>query len=243
MIVFNSSLGGQGGSGFSTWDEKTETGWGDSANSLVWVFDGGAGTNEIGQGSVLAEANRTLTQNGAIGAAVLDGGYFYRPIVSASSQYFNWTDAGFNGIFAGQSSYSFVWKYKTGTDITGYWLSFNDTNSEIIADSTGGITFFLTDTDNAQESKGFTDGLLADTLYYFYLWCDGIRTRIAFSTTFKTKWSEFDGTKRNEFVALFDNFANHAAGTQIIPSTGAAGFVDGRMYFMIASKSCLVTND
>jgi hypothetical protein len=228
----------------ATWRQTNEAGWGDSDSTVIWIFDGGAGANEVGQGGGLSEANRTLTQVGGIGAAVLDGGYYYR--TATGGTYFTWPEGGFNGMLASQSSHTIIIKIRTGTDMTGWFMSwvYGDTNAQIAADlNSGTLTFYLDDGGHSQEAQAIGDALSANTLYYVYLWSDNTFTRIGYSTTLVTKWSEFSATKRAQFAGNFDGFLAQTGGIRSIPTISGTGPIDMGLYFLIVSKTCLITND
>ena len=55
---------------WATWDETDESGWGDSANVFITLFENtSAGGNETGQGGGLSGADLVLTQSGNVAGA------------------------------------------------------------------------------------------------------------------------------------------------------------------------------
>lgn len=236
-------------SSWATWDETTEAGWGDSANTFICIMEGGLGSNEIGQGGLgLSEASRTLTQVGNIPA--VSGGY---RALDGTNHYFTVTSALANLISNANNTWTVILKCKDANSDTSnnhYYMYFKDAADGEVVGIRHGITNKVASAIN-EDAAGVdvdevTDAIPADDPFYVGIWADGGANpvRCGYSITKPTKWSDFDATKRvtSSYSGAFigENFAgNNCIGTMNLT---AAQRLDFDLAYIIVSKSTLIDN-
>jgi len=237
------------GTSWATWDEITESGWGDPVNNYIALFDGSAAQNETGQGGGLSGADLALTQVNNVPAA--SGSPPTRALTTASTQYFTHTDTA-GGIIAanGGAGWSVIIKVNTfavvGADQYIYWYSVNAAGKlRVLLKKENGsnkLNVGIYDVTAASWKLGptsTTDIIPATGDVYLCAWYDGTYFRAGFATTKPTKWSDFDATKR-----LTDTNTSTAVG----PTAGIGASELGaspstvKLYYIILSKTALIDN-
>jgi len=234
-----------GGTSWATWDETTESGWGDDANTFIVLFENiSAGGNEVGQGLGLSEANRTISQAGAIAGAT---GSPPTRFTDGTDDIFSWTSAGAAAVCS-TAPWTLILKVKDfvhpGLQQTA--LSFADTsNSDYIAyypNADGTINAIVQDGGAIKLNATTVDAIPTSGDVYIAYWHDGVTVKFGFTTTRPTKLSDFGA---NDVISAtttltignFDDFADICGTTR-----DANGKVSGSWYYFLASKSELIDN-
>jgi hypothetical protein len=236
--------------GWIGWDEKNQTGWG-SPSANITIYDGANSTNETGEG-VVTGVNLVHTQAGGVGAAVNDGGYYYRPM-DGIDDVFSPTGLWFDGMFKAQAKWFIGIKaYLDSTD-HGYVFIFrnNATTASMYVSVEAGheLTFYCRDTENALENQTTTGSSTLDQVLWICMWCDGITVRAGFYIPavvgqHPTKWSDFAATNRITFAALFDNFGQMNGDVQEMSLfKQATNYAKGHIYAVVAASECLINNN
>lgn len=231
---------------WADWDEIDEAGWGDTTNVNITIYDGGANADETG-GGIVTGADRVHTQVGSVGAAVNDGGYYYRPLDGANDA-FTVTDT-WGAIFAGETKYGLIVKcYLDSTDLECLVNIQHDPNFRLMMrQNDNKLKYYFDDSDNAGVENGPTGGIgdIDNMVGYACMWTDGTVSRGGFCVGGAgsgingqpTKWSDFAVAQRIQAAALYDNLgaptlANNAFGR----SSAAEAYTKGRIYYVLAWK-------
>ena len=179
--------GGGSGTSWATWDETTESGWGDPTNNLIWILENPAqGGNETGQGGgALSGADLVLTQNGDISGAT---GTPPRRIVSGpGSDYFSGTATTVKAFFNGQT-FSYITK-ATGMSAKGGIVELYDGTRHLLLDTDG--RFYTAQYTVNSDVSWATDPSLPTGDIYFAFFDSGTTTYWGWSATKPTKLSDF----------------------------------------------------
>jgi len=235
------TVGVVGNSSWGNWDETTEAGWG---NLLTYIalFEGGAATNETGQG-VVTGADLDLTQNNAIPAAT--GSPPTRALTAVSSQFFEHTST--LGAIADSGGWSIIIKAKDFADsATTQQLYYGEHVAGKLR-----IRFYKADTSNALNVNIYDVGASAFVLnattsgaipstgdVYICVWYDGTYFRGGFSVTKPTKWSDFASTDRITATDTSASIGDAAA----IGGDPVQQYSTVKLYYFILSGSVLIDN-
>lgn len=215
-----------------------------------------AGGNETGRG-VVTGSDLVLTQEGNVAGAT--GSPPYRTMDGSDDGFYP-TDAWLNALFAGQTEWTLIIKcYMDSADIA-YLVDFEDTDARIninndTSSSPGNLRFGLTDTDNAFETKLASNDISTqdDQVCYLCVWTsaiDGVSRggwcaagAGSGANGQPTKWSDFATGDRVEFTGLFDNFATYSSPVHNrIFGLSGSDYTQGRLYYVIGAKTCLIDN-
>ena len=249
-------VSGGGGSGggintsLATWDQVTESGWGDSAHVNICILNAlSAGSNETSVG-VTSGIKLIFTQNGNIAGALLDGVYYYRQIDN-SDDWFAINQGWFNDIFYGSSSWTLMLKFRQRQSGESYLVVFDNNSADprlyFWNPSTNHARVMLTDS-VGQEIIETTAAITVDgsKVTYMAAWSDGVYTRMGFKEGGgpPTKWSDFPAANRAQFSRTF-TFGQMGVSPSYYGIWGAGGV---RMkttdaYWSIAAKTCLIDNN
>jgi len=231
------------GQGFNrswdTWDEETEQGWGDEANTFICFFDApNVGDDETGYGGGLSGSDLDVTQSGNVAGA--SGGY---RTLDGTNDYFTF-DQAVTDIISNNTTWTIFARIKTGTGNNLPFIEFYEgTNAQIDLKRHSDDTFriVLDDSDNNQEVQTTTDTFSNSTEYYIFAACDGSNTKGGFhpvSSGRPTSWSELDSNKRVSFTNLYDNFGSFNTRRYIGYNT--ADYLDFGIQYVIISKNCFI---
>jgi len=233
---------------WATWDEVTESGWGDSDNAFICLFEGGASANEIGQGVGISEVNRTLTQVGSIAAATGSPPTRY---LDGANDCFSVTSAFCDALFM-SDTWTVIIKAYTYT--TGAGFAFNivgdhaGTSNEWISISKSAadkITINVQE-NGSTESATTVNALPTTGTYYLAIWADGINpVRGGFSATKPLKWSQFGDNGAQLASLKGDSFAAgdfSDIGRKFFSYYNATTPMECYAYYVIVSKTCLINN-
>lgn len=225
---------------WATWDEVTEAGWGDSANTYIALMESGVGANEIGLGITgLSEANRTLTQNGDIPGA--SGGY--RTLNGTGSQYFTFTAGWITAIFGNPSWIYIIKLIIDAADPYGGLFVYD------AAEPPDELIYMRVHTDGKLEGQvkdpsGYedlstTDSVTTGSIIWCAFWTNNTsgKTRMGFSTTRPTKWSNFSANSRREFALCYDGIVGDTACEYNYIGRVATLYIKAQVAYIIASKN------
>jgi len=233
---------------YANWNETDEAGWGDSDNNFIALFENvNASGNEIGLGTGLSEANRTLTQVGDVAGAT---GSPSSRVLDGINDHFTVTSAWCDGLFM-FNTWTIIIKAHTytagvGTDV--YLMGdHTGTSNEVI-----GITKAADDKisihvqENGSSESTVTVNALPNTgTYYLAIWADGINpVRGGFSATKPLRWSQFGDNGAQLASLKGDSFAAgdfSDIGRRFFAYHDASSCMECTAYHIIASKVCLVS--
>lgn len=236
MIIINSALG----QSWTVWNEITESGWGDSANTYIALMEGGLGANETGQGAGLSGADLVLTQNGNIAASA--GGM---RALDGTDDYFAFT-AGLSDIIIARNTWTIIVKVGAMTAVNNdrlFQMTDVGGNNNIIVstDAVGCLIFYVSAggvvaLNNAQT----TDAAPAASDFWFWLAGDGTNTYGGWSTTMPSSHTAIAAAQRVQ-AATFTQFATFDTGRAFGAASNGAIPSQFSPYYMIISKSNLIT--
>lgn len=232
------------GTSWGTWDETTEAGWGDDANTFICLFnDATPNANEIGLGAGLSEANRTLTMGGAVPGAT---GSPPRRVLD-TNDYFDMTPAGAL-TFLGNATWTIIWKFN-GLDVSTtrrglcnfydngapdeqmyFYFPENNDRAEAFIWEAASIQWNHIQTVNDVPSSGDV---------YAYFTNDGTDLTFGFSQTKQTTWA---GVAANDKISVTytPSFTTFSKDCTPVGNNSPEG-IDGSIYYIIMSKSLLLT--
>lgn len=227
------SSGGVVNTSWATWDEVTQDGWGDSANTFICLFDApNLADHEIGLGGGLSEVNRTVYQVNNVPGAV--GSPPYRQLTAAPQQWFEFSRAA--SYVALGNVYTSLAKIK---DLTV-------SNDVVIAQESGGTAqcVYLTGGKVRSLITGVHDKTTTNSYpttgdVYFFQCCNGTNTVAGFSTT---KPTTLTGLTAGDYVQTagshvqMDLINYH----HLFYDNGGA-WATVKLYYLILSKSCLIS--
>lgn len=237
-----SSGSGSTTSSWSSWDAKTESGWG-STNTNIIIFDGADSTDETGQG-VLTGADLVATQLGSVGAAVSDAGYYYRPLDGTDDRFWL-TVAWWNTLLQSKTEWTIA--IKARSDAGGYLLrsqaSVGTPYVLMYEDATHGY-FYSKDSEGGEYVT--TDDSPRGGTYWWCIWTSGGASKAGFTNTGSgvggqpIKLSDFAATKRGNYSQPMSFPVNDTI-------TYVAGYpgnpITGRIYAVVVSSGiCLIDN-
>lgn len=243
------------GTSWATWNETTEAGWGDGANTFIVLAENvTAGGNEIGQGAGLSEADRTLTQAGTAPGVPGATGSPPSRLLDGTSDHFTCTQALLDALISNANkTWSIIFKLHTVTASSKVLLNLTGTGGEAIyiEIAAGPLNFRLQQDGAAAENKVTTDGVSQADDVYVCFWADGTEARAGFidsgspnGATKPTKWSDFNANDRVQFTIYTGDFAGEAFDTaQYLFTLNVGYYFDCSAYYMVFSKACLIVND
>lgn len=236
-------IGGGTNTSWATWDETTETGWGDSSNTFIMVPAGGASADEAGQGAGLAGANLILSQNGAIAATT--GTPSYRQL-DGSNDYFTATVTMLTTFLKSRNVWTLVWGLNTCTASAGgrqdiCYIHDSAANRFYLSLTGGSGNKLYAELGRASWTPQTTDAVPETGMAYICIWSDGTYIRMGFTVSKPSRWSDFASTKRQSTTSALTAMEADADTQNIISSIFAP--IKTRLYFFVASKLCLIDND
>ena len=246
-----SPVGAGPNTSWATWDETTEAGWGDSANTFICLMENvAAGGNEIGQGAGLSEANRTLTQVGNVAGATGTPPSRYK---NATTQYFTLLSAVPN-LITGGGNWSVIVKSKliAGKANSTPWSFFGAADhTYAMFDAAGKVQFRCQkDYGNPMDVLS-TDAMTIDsTVNYTAMWYDGTYIRGGFidsgsptPNTKPTKWSDFNANDRGSVTTTINWTAGDFGISRFVGGYYSTSYlIEANMYYIIVLKTCLIDN-
>jgi len=227
---------GSGGSRWVSWNELSEEGLGDtSRNFVIFGENTSAGGDETGLG-IVSGADLVFTQSGNIAGAT--GTPPHRPLVSASSQYFTFTNGLFDATLGGTNTWTLIMKIADiangGTQLI--FDCYGDPRVYLYKQATNEFSAHA----NAQHVGVTTDTVTNSGIVYFCMWSDGVYIRSGFKLLTKpTKWSDFDSGKRNSTKVNY-SMPSWVNGTLFINNSAFLG--DFTFYYLVMSRACLINN-
>jgi len=222
-----------GGTSWANWDETTESGWGDQTNNLIWIMDGGASANEVGQGGGLSESDRTLTQVGDIAAS---SGSPPKRLVDrlAGNDYFKGTA---NAVkMMDGTVFTYIAKCN-GMSAIGGVIEFYDGSQHLLCNSSGRFytSGYTTDSDVSWATgPGMPTGDI-----YFYLIDDGTNTTWGWNITKATKLSDIPAAQRITKGAI-NGVQDGPSRTSLLGSEASDVNLITYVYYIVISKLCLI---
>lgn len=235
---------------WATWDELTEDSIADDPIYVCILSNTTAGGDEVGLGSTVNAANRTLTETGTVTGAV--GDPYWRRKLDGTSDWFDYTPQLWNDMIVSEPAWTYCLKIKTFSTVPDCTLAYayNAANGHLlrIATISRAVRFYLTNT-RGTTYKTTVGKLAASTTYYIMLWsAAGEQARGGFSATKPTRLSDFDADNRVAigFQGDFNtNFAT-AIGTLEIgrwAGTGTpGGYYNGYVHYFLLASDCLIDN-
>lgn len=241
---------------WASWDETSEAGL-SSDNILVYMFENvNANGNEVGTGSTLSVADRTLTQVGSVVAGATG---------SPPSRYSDGASGCFrlstNALsFLFSNTWTLMIKVNNWTNpFTCTYYSFiaslisydGSTHGQLrMSSPTGGGGLRLEANDNTNAirlASNTTDDVSTSGDIYIAIWNDGsANVRAGFATTKPNKWSDFSATKRLEGSApcplnspSFVNYSDYLFRYR----NGQNSEFQGNLFYVIISNTCLIDNN
>ena len=218
------------------WDEKSEAGLARD-DIFVCLFENtSAGTNEIGQGGGLSEANRTLTQSGNIAGAT---GAPPTRVLDGTDDDFTLTASALTSLF-NQNTWTVIIKFKDATDPPVF----------VFAENYGGADYGL-NFDNASRLQVYTTGFLIDSTFtdaisnsgdgYLCVWNDSKNNvRAGWKATKPLSWLDFPANQRLEGSANANSMQTGTfAGNSEIGSINAI-FNAYNLYYVVIAKTSLI---
>lgn len=229
---------GGGNTSWADWDETTESGWGDSANTYIALMENkSAGGNEVGQGAELSEANRTLTQSGNIAGAALSGGYWRRAIDAGDDRFIP-TVGWCQGIMENVTWIIVQKMYITTVGVNDGYLG--------LRSNVGGGIYCLEATSKMATTwadpatpQTTTDNIPTGIVYMFWGY-DGTNTRSGFSITKPTSWAAIPANQKCSDTEVRswgpgDDWNLQTRSLFARPDQDTS--IDGFAYFVVASTS------
>lgn len=237
------------------WDESTEAGLDTDQNqdgsddTFVCFFEGSG--NETGRG-VLTGSDLVLTEYGNPAAAV---GSPPSRDVDGTGDYWGFTNGWANGLFMGEQ-WTLIVKISLDADgpyvigmhgRVGVWPYKFPRLFMIVASGADSYKLRGQLTRDTTLFQTTTNAMSPGTVYYLCFWTDGVNnTYLGFTTSKPEKKSDFNandivdmGGIGNEFQA--DDFSYY--GRKVCADHNGNNEADGDIYYVVASKKCLIDND
>lgn len=240
--------GGGGGGGpvnvsWATWDEITESGWGDSANNYICLMENAsAGGNETGQGGGLSGADLVLTQTGSVAGAT---GSPPKRQFDGANDVLDATSSFVNGLFLG-STWTFIQKWNalvvSGLSLNFFWNSATD-YLNLERDAGGHLRLYVADSGGNKATAYTTAAIPSSGDVWVMGWYDGGSglIRCGWATSKPTKWSDFAANNRAS-VSNSISYGGLGGRTSPVGNTPGGHFPQGSLYYVIGSKKCLIDN-
>lgn len=242
-ILFVGAPGGSSSGSWASWDESSEDGWGDSEHVNICFYDNPLVGNEISVGGGLTGADLVFTQYGDVAGAV--GGM---RTLDDTDDYFG-VEIAFLNKFIGNGNAAGTWSVIiklnsiTGTNYHGPFLwTAAGRNFEMSVHATGVLV--LETTTAAGGSNFQTVGTVpGGTTVWICAWADGVNnTRIGFSTTKPSKWSDFAANNRAEGTTK-GNYSDTSFSDAHFILKGSGGFFNAKTIYQVTANICLIDND
>jgi hypothetical protein len=237
----SSGMGGSKNTAWLNWDEISESGWGDSANTFICLFDGSG--NETGIGGGLAGTDLILTNYGVPAAT---GSPPSRHFTIGNAQYFEMIPTATKALLGSGNKWTIITKCynpTVGSNNSGIF-SFGDADNHVEMNLSG---YMVTVVINSSIRISYPWNDLAELYSAKYVWiaawsdglivCTGVYT----GTNQPTKKSQFQ--KIGTWTGNGDMSGMGAAPTYKYMGRSIDGhYADGDYFYLIMSKSCLIDN-
>jgi len=245
-LAGNYFISGHAGGGWATWDETTEAGWGDSANTFIALFENvNTGGNETGQGAGLSEANRTLTQVGNVAGAI---GSPPSRVMDSTDDSFTLTSAWADALFT-NGAWTIIFKLEDVEDVANMYLfSIYGNNGAAqheqisLSHSVAKKLTLLIYQNGSVETATTANIIPTSGPLYVFAYADGTNpVRAGFSVTKPTTWAGVAANDKCELATLkghdfaVDDFDDY--GRNLFDDYNSGNELGCTAYYLVASKT------